>query len=195
MVLGSITERGWRHRLLGYRAALEQAGLPFRWDYIADANIVEPPADVESGVDAMSRATAQFKSQIRVAFDRIMASPRKPTAIIAGDDRRAAMLLDICCERGVHVPGDLSIVGFPNSPESRLTTPPLTVVDGCYEQISEAAMQMLLDQMFQGADPYAQQAVIQPRLVVRASTAKPSGLRKKNNVDTAENSKNLESRR
>lgn len=193
-IFGSFSERGWRQRLIGYRRALEAGGVKFRWRYVTDVNLLEPGPAPESGAEALRRGQQHLKAQLSTAFDKLMACSRKPTAIIAGDDMRAALLLDLCRDRGIHVPGELSIVGFPNNPESRLTTPPLTVVDGCYEQVAEAAMQLLLDQMFQGAAPNAQRAVIQPKLVVRATTGAPPKPCKSKDADTRTKQADLESR-
>lgn len=173
-IFGSLSERGWRQRLRGYRRALELGGVKFRWRLVADASSTEVDPFPYSGVEALHRGAPQLKSQVAAALDRLMALPRRPTAIIAGDDTRAAMLLELCRERGIQIPGDLSVVGFPNNPESRLVTPALTVVDGCYEEVSKAAVHLLLEQMFQGVDPAQQRVIIQPTLVVRASTAAPS---------------------
>lgn len=59
-----------------------------------------------------------------------MELPRRPTAIIMGDNTRAVHVLNICTKAGIKVPEALSILGFPDTSESTLTSPPLTVIDG-----------------------------------------------------------------
>jgi DNA-binding LacI/PurR family transcriptional regulator len=173
---GSLSERGWRHRLKGYRSALERAGLKFRWELVADASATYSfDTARQSAAFAMQQCQAQFKTQVAFAFDKLLAARKPPTAIIAGDDVRAIMLLELCRDRGMKVPGELSIIGFPNNPESGLASPGLTVVDGCYEQVGDAAVQAIMAQLLEGQKPQDQRLVVRPQLVIRNSTGGPNG--------------------
>jgi DNA-binding LacI/PurR family transcriptional regulator len=94
------------------------------------------------------------------------------TAIVHSSDLLAAAALAAARERGISVPGELSLTGFDDSPLAALASPPLTSVRVDYAQFGEAAAAALLaaisgerPQPFRGAAP---------ELVVRASTAQPS---------------------
>jgi DNA-binding LacI/PurR family transcriptional regulator len=71
-------------------------------------------------------------------------------------------------ERGVSVPGGLSITGFDDSPLAALATPPLTSVRIDYAQFGEAAAAALLAAIAGAPPPVFEPAA--PRLIVRASS-------------------------
>jgi DNA-binding LacI/PurR family transcriptional regulator len=153
-ITGALNLRNFRQRLRGHRLALTQAGLKFDWNLIECSEV----ASLEHHVQAL---------------DHFLRLEQPPTAIITGDDFRALQLLSACRARGLSVPGDLSIVGYPNYPESSLADPPLTVVDARFEQVGEAAVNLLLDRMLnrQSASSKVQ---ITPQLVVRGSSREPN---------------------
>ena len=53
---------------------------------------------------------------------------RLPTAVITFNDRCALGLLDVLIRSGVHVPGELSLVGYDDSPSAQLAHISLTSV-------------------------------------------------------------------
>ena len=150
-VLGAVTRAHFRDRVRGYRAALKEAHVPFDWDLLheTDSNTF-PAAD---------------------ALESLLRLKSPPTAVIAGDDYRAIELLEACQQHGLTVPAGMSLLGYPNHTESKLTTPPLTVFDAGYERVGKAALKLLLDQILQGTPPEQQRVTIKPKLVERRSTA------------------------
>ena len=97
-----------------------------------------------------------------------------PTALVCTSDVLAAAALAGARERGVAVPGELSITGFDDSPLAALSSPPLTSVRIDYAQFGEAAASLLLAAIGGVAAPAFEPAV--PRLVVRGSTGpRPAG--------------------
>ncbi len=85
----------------------------------------------------------------------------------------AAAGLAAARERGVAVPGELSITGFDDSPLAALSSPPLTSVRIDYAQFGEAAAASLLAAIAGVGAPAFEPAA--PRLIVRGSTG-PAGL-------------------
>lgn len=77
------------------------------------------------------------------AFDRLMGVQR-PTLVICGNDVLAAGALRRAVERGISVPGDVSITGFDDIELARLVTPKLTTVQVPHRQMGEAAAEMLI---------------------------------------------------
>lgn len=150
--LGSITQVHFRSRLEGYRKALKEAGLPFRSSLIHQSDHIDMAC-------------------IEQSIDKFLGMRKAPTAIMSCDDDRAIAILNRLHHHGVRVPEDISLLGYPNYPESGLTTPPLSVVDARYEDVGASAMQLLLEQMLTGADPNRQSIVIQPQLITRSSSA------------------------
>jgi DNA-binding LacI/PurR family transcriptional regulator len=67
------------------------------------------------------------------------------------------------------VPGQVSVVGYDDSPLMSFTGPPLTTMRQPIRQMSRAAVAMLLSQIESPAPTY-DGLVFQPELVVRGST-------------------------
>ncbi len=66
---------------------------------------------------------------------------QRPTAVFAFNDHQAFMALDIAREIGLHVPADLSLVGFDDSIVAELARPRLTTVHNPLEEQADALCQ------------------------------------------------------
>jgi DNA-binding LacI/PurR family transcriptional regulator len=99
--------------------------------------------------------------------------PEPPTAILAMSDVLAIGALQAADELGVSVPGELSLVGFDDSPAAALATPPLTTVAQPHEEKGRLATERLLDAIEHRAVPESRAArvILPTELVVRGSTA------------------------
>ena len=75
-------------------------------------------------------------------------------------------------EAGLRVPEDISVVGFDDQPEAAYFVPPLTTVNQGFKELGARCIRMLLSDMAHG--PSAAASVLNPRLVVRGSTAAPA---------------------
>ena len=86
----------------------------------------------------------------------------------------AAGALRAAREAELRVPRDLSVIGFDDIAMSRYTDPPLTTIGVVKEHLGRRAMGLLIERI-QGstARPYSEMAPVS--LVVRSSTASPSG--------------------
>ncbi|HEX2892875.1 MAG TPA: LacI family DNA-binding transcriptional regulator [Marmoricola sp.] len=101
---------------------------------------------------------------------------RRPevTAVFAANDQMALGLLRSLWEAGRSVPRDVSVVGFDDTPEAEFLIPPLTTVRQDFTEVGHRAIAMLraaLAEPDPGTD--VPDRLIQPELVVRASTAAP----------------------
>lgn len=95
-------------RLAGYRDGLAQAGLA-----VDEALVVDGEFSYDSGF---------------AATNRLLDLPDPPTAIFAANDDMAAGAIGAICERGLSVPGDVSVCGFDDTPIARHIYPALTTV-------------------------------------------------------------------
>lgn len=96
-------------RFQGYRLALEHAGL--RWN-----DVLIHVCDDNSETDG----AAAMRALLHV-------SPR-PTAVLCLTDRLALGAMTAVQQAGLHVPGDVSIVGFDDIPTATQAIPPLTTI-------------------------------------------------------------------
>ncbi|MFD3517029.1 LacI family DNA-binding transcriptional regulator [Streptomyces sp. NPDC058657] len=92
------------------------------------------------------------------------------TGIVCGSDMMALGVVRAARDRGLRVPGDVSVVGYDDSPLIPFTDPPLTTVRQPVQAMATAAVGALLEEL--GGNPVQRtEYVFQPELVVRGSTA------------------------
>jgi LacI family transcriptional regulator len=137
-----------RQREQGYREALTAAGISI------DPELIRV-GDYEL---EMSEAPAR---QLLTLADR-------PTAIFAANDLSAIETMHVAQSLGVAVPGDVSIIGFDNIPESALTEPPLTTIDQSIQRMGREAVHLLVA-LIDGTADGPRQVTLPTRLVVRQS--------------------------
>ena len=104
------------------------------------------------------------------AGDELLSSQNRPTAIFATNDDMAAGVLAASAQRGIAVPGDISVVGYDDSWIATSTWPYLTTVHQPIEDMAAAAVDMLLKQ--NGGD--FEERMLDYHLVKRASSASVS---------------------
>ncbi|MBT2290455.1 LacI family DNA-binding transcriptional regulator [Paenibacillus albidus] len=108
----------------GFIQALIDHQIPVRHEFMVRGNY-----DMPSGYEAMSR---------------LLDLSKRPTAVFCSNDDMAIGAMNCVFERGLHVPGDLSIVGFDDSGVSLFTNPSLTTVKRPIEEISEQGARKIL---------------------------------------------------
>ena len=137
----------------GYRDAHAAAGVP------VDEELLRPGGYVTE----RSR---------QAAWDLLnLADP--PTAVFAANDLSALATLEVALERGIRVPGQLSVVGFDNVPESALSRPSLTTVQQPIRQMGHAAVEMLV-RLISGQELLESHLILDTALVLRGSTGRPA---------------------
>jgi LacI family transcriptional regulator len=151
-ITGLVETLSGADRLRGYRDALRARGLAFRDEYVAYGDFY-----VESGQQAMSR---------------LLDLDEPPTAVFCASDLMALGAIRAVAERGLAVPGDVSIVGFDDIQLAGHVQPPLTTLRQDKARLGAEAGRALTRLI--AADPAVPEAVTLPvELVVRASTAPP----------------------
>ncbi len=107
----------------------------------------------------------------------LLALPTPPTALIALTGTQAIGAFRAIRERGLSLPGDLSLLTFDNYPWTALVDPPITVIEQPVEAMAEAAARAVLRALEGGFDASStttpQHAVFPGRLIVRGSCAPP----------------------
>ena len=101
-----------------------------------------------------------------------LADNEEVTAVFTANDQMALGLLRALHERGRRVPDDVSVVGFDDMEEAAYFWPPLTTVHQSFDEVGRGAVDALIREIQSGEHEH-QEALVRPRLVVRASTAAP----------------------
>ncbi|MET0909845.1 MAG: substrate-binding domain-containing protein, partial [Ilumatobacteraceae bacterium] len=91
------------------------------------------------------------------------------TAIVCASDPLALGAIRAARRRGLHVPADVSVVGFDDSAFMKYTDPPLTTVRQPIETMGRAAVDRLVSQL-EGRRDGPGELLYAPELVVRSST-------------------------
>ncbi len=152
MITGELWMDAARDRLTGYRRALATADIPFDPELVREGNW-QTSAGYEH-THALMR----------------LASP--PTAIFCANDRMAVGCYEALKELGLHIPDDVSVVGYDDEEVSRHLSPPLTTLVLPHEDMGNWAV----DRLFAGniiEQPLHAPVKLECPLVERASIAPP----------------------
>jgi DNA-binding LacI/PurR family transcriptional regulator len=138
-------------RAAGYRDAHERHRIP-----VDSALTAVGSFTAEGGYDAVQHLVGESFS-----------------AVFAANDLSALGVISALSERGWHVPHEVSVVGFDDLRLASFASPPLTTVHQPAREIAERATQILLD-LTNGKRVQKRRHLLEPRLVVRSSTAPPT---------------------
>ena len=103
---------------------------------------------------------------------RLLRGRGRPTAIVGLNDVACIGALSAADELGITVPGQLSLVGYDNTSLASMRRISLTTVDPMNGEVGRVAAEMLSDRILHRGRP-ALERLIEPRLVVRGSSAPP----------------------
>lgn len=99
---------------------------------------------------------------------------QRPTAMLCHNDQVAMTAMSVFSGKGIHVPDDLSLIGYDNIPESAYLIPPLTTIDSHMPDEMEQAIHQLLFRINEPGRPRTAKAIA-PSLVQRDSVRKIHG--------------------
>jgi DNA-binding LacI/PurR family transcriptional regulator len=133
-------------RQAGWREALEEAGAPV-------------PTPLQCGWAPRSGYEA----------GRALAADPEVTAVLCGNDDLALGVMRAMHAAGRAIPGEVSVVGFDDTPVAEFLTPPLTTVRMDFAELGRACFAMLLARTEQKA-VLPRPRRLEPELIVREST-------------------------
>jgi len=136
-------------RAKGYLQALAAHHLP------PDDQFIQPVAFTEEGGYS--------------GMQRLLALPKRPTAIFAANDMVALGAMLAIQEAGLRVPQDVAVVGFDDIPTARLINPPLTTVTQFQVEWGRRAAQLLFERINGSAPPHGRTFEMPYQLIVRQS--------------------------
>lgn len=137
-----------QRRRSAFLAALRAHGLHVRSEWIATGDM-----RVEGG---------------RAAMKTLLACSPRPTAVLATNDLMAVGALQAVGEAKIHVPRDLSLIGFDDVPIANMVHPPLTTIRHPRDEVAARAFAWLQQSKQNKEIPTA--PALHPHLVVRKST-------------------------
>ncbi len=100
---------------------------------------------------------------------RLVESKRPFTALFAYNDISAIGAIRAFQEAGLHVPRDVSVVGFDDIPGAAFHYPSLTTVRQPLRRMGEIAVEVLIGRIEEEKE-YQREIAVQPEIVVREST-------------------------
>ncbi|GAA5210098.1 substrate-binding domain-containing protein [Microbacterium kyungheense] len=117
------------------------------------------------------RTSPDFSSVVDSTLDAALSNG--VTAILVHSDPEAMAFVDLALNRGISVPGDLSVVAYDDE-VAEIFTPPLTAVAPPRHEVGRAAVDLVIRRLEDPTRP-VHRVVLNPTLNVRGSTAPPRG--------------------
>ncbi len=156
-------------RLRGYEQAMRDAGLPVLRPWLVGVE------DQEMGTRYALREYSMAQGEeIEQIVNYLQQKPR-PTAIFAMNDLMALQVLKAAGRLGLHIPHDLSLVGFDDHDIAAYLETPLTTVAQNTYSLGRRAAEILI-QRVEGYSGPSRKEILPTHLRVRESTAPPSNL-------------------
>jgi LacI family transcriptional regulator len=143
-----------RGRLAGYRRALDRAGLHLHEGYVVSGQMVDKESR-QCGFDAMRQ---------------LLKLKQRPDGVFCYNDPLAMGAMDCILDMGLRIPEDIAVIGCGNLHYDASLRIPLSSIDQNSRRIGEEAARITLAILEAKTPPPAESVVLQPTLVVRAST-------------------------
>ena len=157
------------HRRIGLACTrLSPTAPKIRTGWLAACEDLGLDATVDLSVE--SYRDPQWRTEVDRILDACLASGS--TALLMHSDPEAISLVERCEERGIRVPGQLSVVAYDDE-VAGLADPPLTAVRPPRRSIGRAAVELLVSRLHDPGRP-VHRVTVTPELMVRGSTAPPT---------------------
>ncbi|MCK5199138.1 MAG: LacI family DNA-binding transcriptional regulator [Spirochaetales bacterium] len=138
-------------RLEGYKKAFKEAGFQYREEWIFSGSHC-----AETGYEGMKALLSQ---------------DNHVTALFASHDLMAVGAYEAVFEKGLSIPGDISIIGHDNIEISRLVHPKLTTLDTFKDKLGQAGVELLLEEIAESTS-VNREIIFKTELIVRDSTSR-----------------------
>ena len=136
-------------------------------------------------VSAARQIGIPIKPELSIQLDRDISSPqlgypavqqllsggKSFTALIAFNDMSAIGAIRALQDFGLDVPGDISVIGFDDIKAAEYNNPRLTTIRQPLSNMGRIAAQCILNRLH-GSEPFREEIVVEPELMVRESTQK-----------------------
>lgn len=118
--------------------------------------------------DARYPAAGESQRHIKKKMSKL---DHLPEVFICANDFIALEVIAICKEMGIHIPQDLQLCGFDDSPESRIVSPPLTTIHIHSRTMGSSAVALLMSRI-KDPDQNYRTVYTETKLIYRESAPK-----------------------
>jgi len=150
--IGYIAHQAQTEKLNGYIIALTKAKIAIRKDWILETGYTE--------------------NSMQATASAIAAMNPRPTSFVFTNDAMAIRMMKYLRDLGLHIPRDLSIIGFDNIETSALVSPALTTVGMPIHKLAQLAVSHLIA-LGEKRPVDSLHVMLSPELVIRESTGAP----------------------
>jgi LacI family transcriptional regulator len=146
-------------RFEGYRRALRHRGIPYSEEYVVSRSYVDTET-TRQGAEAMYR---------------LLERDPKPDGVFCFNDPLAIGAMIAILDAGLRIPEDIALIGCGNHPNSAHLRVPLSSIDQNSQMIGQRAAELVISLIESKQRPRARTIILDPTLVVRASTQRKPG--------------------
>lgn len=151
-ISGPLALRSAVARQRAFSQSMEEIGLAIDPSYLVEGNHT-----MEGGIAAMQR---------------LLQLSKRPSAIVCSNDMTAMGVMRECYDQALHIPRDISVVGFDDIRLAQFVVPPLTTVRMSQTEIARLAFNALLAEVQRKTPaPSGTEFTLRTALVLRHSTA------------------------
>ncbi len=150
-IAGPYAQSSAQERLRGYQDALQAAKLPVKNQLVRSCD------------STMQSGYYQTKD--------LLQSEENITAIFAYNDLVALGAYKAVKEAGLHIPADISLIGYDDIEFVEFLEIPLTTVHQPIEEIGRKAAELLFDKIQTGGRYLPQHIILKPHLTIRGTTS------------------------
>lgn len=155
-ISGPLTLKTAATRQRAFLQSMEEIGLPVEPKYLIEGNHT-----MEGGIAALKE---------------LMNLTKPPTAVMCSNDMTAIGVLRESYDLGIHVPRQLSVIGFDDIRLAQFVIPPLTTVKMSQTELARLAFHALLTEVQRKSpSPHGSEYLLRTSLVLRHSTALVAG--------------------
>ena len=126
-IVGAPNQTASGERYAGFAAALNERGLTARPEWVKQGQFT-------------------YRSGLAAA-EQLLSGPRRPSAIFASNDDMAAAAIAVAHRLRLDVPGNLTVVGFDDTPLATTIWPALTTIRQPVAAMARKAIELLLEEI------------------------------------------------
>ncbi|MBC5690291.1 LacI family DNA-binding transcriptional regulator [Mediterraneibacter sp. NSJ-55] len=142
-------------RFEGFKDGLKECGLPYLPQFVYQCPAEQNTDYMKAGIQA-GTYFASLKGE-------------RPDALMTAIDLLAIGCVTALCNTGIHVPEDISVIGYDNISLGELTCPALTTIAQPTREMGKIAAEMLIDQIRKGAKEKTKK-IFEGEIIVRQTT-------------------------